>query len=682
MNIKKFCIRTLSVSALCFLTAAFAQEAEKKPEQTTAPMQEAAAESKQEEATPQELPPITVTGVRTNARPETLGQTVAIIDRKQIEATKLPFVTDILREQPGLNFFSYGPLASNSTISIRGMHRYHTKLLIDGIPYIDNSQTAGLAPMFDSLSLSLIDRIEIVKGAVSLQGSSAMGGIVNIITRKPPEDENVHGEFNVEAGSHGRFDTSAILYGRASIVDYKVGVARQRERGISVYRGGPSAYMTINGDDDHFRSMTYFADLGIQLGEQWRLEFGGAFTDTDEEYDDGYLETWNNNRIVPDDDDIWFRKGMAHAKLEGKELFNGALDLSFSYAQTRADRQYIGVPAGNGSRYIGDFTLLNSQATLHINDWNTLTAGLDFQHEQVRGTLVSYTNRKYKGWDETYRSLGYYVGYQMEPVENLFLNANFRYNHHSDFDHEWTGDISARYLLEATGTTFRTSYGKGYRAPNPYELMPLANNLWFWRGNPNLKPEKSRTWDIGLEQDILEKTLTADITYFENAVEDYINAYGGYDARTYMSYPTNVEKMKIRGIEAGLNAKPVEDLTLRVAYTWQHARNIENGEHFRTLIADHLVNFDATWTPIEQLELNIGGVLVGPRQNTNGAGSANKMHNYCLMHAAAAWKFTKNFKVYARIDNLLNENYATTDSYGIIYNTYGRVYYVGLNFSF
>ena len=98
MNIKKFCIRTLSVSALCFLTAAFAQEAEKKTEQTTEPKQDEAtvAPAKTEEA-PQELPPITVTGVRTNARPETLGQTVAIIDRKQIEATRLPFVTDILR---------------------------------------------------------------------------------------------------------------------------------------------------------------------------------------------------------------------------------------------------------------------------------------------------------------------------------------------------------------------------------------------------------------------------------------------------------------------------------------------------------------------------------------------------------------------------------------------------------
>ena len=315
MNLKKLCIRTIPATLLCFLSSTFAQEAQ--------------------EAETQELPPITVTGVRTNARADSLGQSVTIIDRQQLDKTELPYVQDVIVEQPGVSFYSYGPRASNPAITIRGMRWYHTKLLIDGYPYIDNSTTSGVAPMFDNISLDLIDRIEIVKGAVSLQGSSALGGIVNIITRKPPQEDGVHGIFNVEAGSHGRFDTSAIVYGRQSIVDYKIGVARQRERGISVYRKGPQAAMSINGDDDHFRSMNYFADLGFQLDDKWRIELGGSFTDTDEEYDDGYLGDWGSG---PDHDDIWLRKTMGHAKLAGTGLFNDTLDLSLSYSQTRSDR--------------------------------------------------------------------------------------------------------------------------------------------------------------------------------------------------------------------------------------------------------------------------------------------------------------------------------------------------------
>ena len=131
MNLKKLCIRTIPATLLCFLSSTFAQEAQ--------------------EAETQELPPITVTGVRTNARADSLGQSVTIIERKQLDQTELPYAQDIIREQPGISFYSYGPRASNPVISLRGMHTYHTKLLIDGYPYLDNSQTSGLAPMFDNL---------------------------------------------------------------------------------------------------------------------------------------------------------------------------------------------------------------------------------------------------------------------------------------------------------------------------------------------------------------------------------------------------------------------------------------------------------------------------------------------------------------------------------------------------
>ena len=104
MNLKKLCIRTIPATLLCFLSSTFAQEAEKAQDNT------------------EELPAITVTGVRTNARADSLGQSVTIIDRKQLEQTELPYVQDVLIEQPGFSFYSYGPRASNPAITLRGMH--------------------------------------------------------------------------------------------------------------------------------------------------------------------------------------------------------------------------------------------------------------------------------------------------------------------------------------------------------------------------------------------------------------------------------------------------------------------------------------------------------------------------------------------------------------------------------
>jgi vitamin B12 transporter len=632
----------------------------------------------QEQQAPTELPPMTITATRTDALVESLGQSVIVLDQEKIQLAKQAYVTDILQEQPGIYYYSFGTRASQPVISLRGMRHYHTKLLIDGVPYLDNSTSAGNSPLFDNLSLSLIDRIEIVKGAVSLQGSSAMGGVVNVITKKPTE-EGTHGVVNLEAGSHARVDTSALLFGKYGIADFKIGLARQSERGISAYRKGKSAYMNINGDDDGFRSMNYLGQIGLQLDEHWRAEIAGSFTDTDEEYDSGDYDEMTYAPI--DTDDIFIRRTAGHAKIIGSELLDGLMDVQVTYAKSRSDRIYENIAKKSWSaaayRYKGDMDLINAQAKINLNERNAITLGIDYQEDHVRGWMMG--QKKYKAWDETTYATGYYLAYQTEPIDNLFFNANLRFNDHSDFDHEWTGDVSASYLVEPTGTTFKAAIGKGYRAPNPYELMPLANNAWFWRGNPDLEPETAITWNVGINQQIIENVLDAEVTYFQNQVDDFIDGYGGYDESTWFSYPTNIDKLKIRGVEAAINAYPFKELSLKLAYTWQHVRDTETGNKHIAFIPDHQITFDANYNPITPLFLNLGGAFIGSRYNASLKG---KMDNYCLVHSTVTWKFNDNLKAYVRIDNLLNENYATYDSFGVIYNTYGRTYYAGLTYAF
>ncbi len=661
--IRKFAFRAL-VGCTAFATLSLSNAQEQQ-----APKVEQAAT---------ELPSMTITATRTDALVESLGQSVIVLDQEKIQQTKHAYVTDILQEQPGIDYYSFGTRASQPVISLRGMRHYHTKLLIDGVPYLDNSTAAGNSPLVDNLSLDLIDRIEIIKGAVSLQGSSAMGGVINIITKKPTE-EGTHGIVNFEAGSHARFHSSALLFGKYDIVDFKIGIGRQTERGISSYRKGPSAAMDINGDDDGYRSMNYQAQIGLQLDENWRTEIAGSFIDADEEYDSGDYNEMTFESI--DTDDIYIRRTAGHAKIIGSELLDGALDVQVTYAKSRSDRIYEDIARKSWSaavyRYIGDVDLVNAQATFSLNERNAITLGIDYQEDHVRGLMIG--QRKYKAWDETTYATGYYLAYQTEPIDNLFFNVNLRFNDHSDFDNEWTGDVSASYLVEQTGTTFKSAIGKGYRAPNPYELMPLANNAWFWRGNPDLEPETAITWSVGVNQKIIANVLDADVTYFQNRIEDFIDGYGGFDEDTFYSFPTNIDKLKIRGVEAGINAYPFKELSLRLAYTWQHVRDTATGNKHIAFIPDHKVSFDANYNPITPLILNLGGVFVGSRYN---AGLTNKMDNYCLLHSTVTWKFNESLKAYVRVDNLLNENYATYDSFGVIYNTYGRTYYAGLSYSF
>lgn len=638
--------------------------------------QEAKTENAAEQ--PVELPPVTVTATRVVMPTAELAQSYSLITSQNIEEARFQSVMEVLRDEVSMAPKAYGPYDSNAQISIRGMDSYHTKVLVDGIPYMDNSSTESF-PILSNLSLYDIDRIEIVKGATSLQGSSAMGGVINIITKRPTED-GIHGRIALEAGSHERLNASALFLGKYDIVDFKLGIGRDSERGISAVAS--DQYGNVNSDNDVYRSMAYTGGLGIQFTPEWRMELNGIFQDIDEEYDSGYTyDDWytGDTIVVPDDDNVWVRRNIASGKLMGKDLFDGKLDLSIAYAFTRSDRAYRNRKNTETLyRYTGDTQLLNGQATYHINDWNDLTLGVEYIDECAENITAHVRTLK----RSHYTTAGF-VGYQVEPVTNLFIALNGRYTDHSEFGDEWTGDASAKYYLEATGTTFRASMGKGYRSPSVYELYAPPSGWGFLGGNPDLKPETNKTWEVGIDQEVWEKKVLVGATYFENRVQNYIVSAALEDGTTY----GQISGVAILGAEAFAVVKPIDQLSLRAAYTYQHARDRQAtvDKHLIAYIPSHKATLDATWYPMEnkKLAVNLGGAWTGTRWNqSNSNGTRSKLGDFMLIHTAVSYKLNDNWQFYGRIENLLNTNYTLSDDFGTRYNTYGRCYYVGAVFTF
>ena len=638
--------------------------------------QEAKTENAAEQ--PVELPPVTVTATRVVMPTAELAQSYSLITSQNIEEARFQSVMEVLRDEVSMAPKAYGPYDSNAQISIRGMDSYHTKVLVDGIPYMDNSSTESF-PILSNLSLYDIDRIEIVKGATSLQGSSAMGGVINIITKRPAED-GIHGRIALEAGSHERLNASALFLGKYDIVDFKLGIGRDSERGISAVAS--DQYGNVNSDNDVYRSMAYTGGLGIQFTPEWRMELNGVFQDIDEEYDSGYTyDDWytGDTIVVPDDDNVWVRRNIASGKLIGKDLFDGKLDLSIAYAFTRSDRAYRNRKNTETLyRYTGDTQLLNGQATYHINDWNDLTLGVEYIDECAENITAHVRTLK----RSHYTTAGF-VGYQVEPVTNLFIALNGRYTDHSEFGDEWTGDASVKYYLEATGTTFRASMGKGYRSPSVYELYAPPSGWGFLGGNPDLKPETNKTWEVGIDQEIWEKKVLVGATYFENRVQNYIVSAALEDGTTY----GQISGVAILGAEAFAVVKPIDQLSLRAAYTYQHARDRQAtvDKHLIAYIPSHKATLDATWYPMEnkKLAVNLGGAWTGTRWNqSNSNGTRSKLGDFMLLHTAVSYKLNDNWQFYGRIENLLNTNYTLSDDFGTRYNTYGRCYYVGAVFTF
>lgn len=661
VTIRRLLAAALTVSAICL-----AQNTSVSRDKD-APKLNAQAEAQ----SPAELPTLTVTATRTEIPAAQLANTFTVITRKELDLSEQQSLADVLRDISGLGLKSSGPYDSNAQISIRGMSSYHTKLLIDNVPFMDNSSTRSL-PIIGNLMLDDVERIEVLKGAISLQGTSAMGGVINVVTRCPTE-EGIHARINFEAGSHARFNTSAAIYGKYDPVDFKIALARSRERGISVVATDP--YGNINDDNDHYRNQAALAFVGLQLDEHWRLSLNGSFQYIDEEYDSGYLyDDWytGDTVLVADQDDVWLRRTLGSAKIEGKELFNGQLDSSLLYALSRADRNHMNADYAE-YRYIGDTSFLSWQSTWHINDTNDLIAGLERQTEQSRNFSFSK-----KSLDKQHRTVAAFTGYKLEPFNNLFISLNGRYSYHSEFNGEWTGDAAAKYYFENTGTTIKASTGKGYRSPSVYELFAPANAWGFLGGNPDLKPETSYTWEAGLEQELLDKKLTLGTTYFENNVDDFISA-------TAISHE-QIDGVAIRGIESFVTYNPCEQFNIKLSYIYQRARDIESGNKHIAYIPRHKATINASWHPLEnkKLALNLGGAWTGPRWNASNADavSRSRLDDFLLLHTAVTYQITENIKAYARIENLLNTNYTLADDYGTRYNTYGRCCYLGLTVTF
>ena len=613
----------------------------------------------------EELPDMVITASRVEAHSGATAQNVEIISGEHLELSRYQTVTEALQNEPSITLRTSGPHDSSSGgISLRGMNVWHTKLLIDGVPFMDVS-SVNQQPMFGNLMLTDVDHIEIMKGAVSLQGSSAMGGVVNIVTHRPDKD-GIEARVAMEAGSHEHVGAGVVVLGKYDFFDFKAGAGYEHERGISAVRRDGNG--SLNLDNDVFQNQSYFGRIGLQFTENLRLEVNGSYQDIDEEYDDGW---WDG--VYPDTDNVWVRRNQWTGRLEAKELFDGLLDTRFVYSYTSSKRIYRDIVDpwffGLCKRYIGETHFVDWMTTLHFTEQYSLSLGLEYDEQRAR----VFDLQSSEIMKAIHRTRSAYAALQAEPMENLFISLNGRYTHHSEFGSEWTGDAAVKYYLEMTGTTFRAAVGKGYRAPSVYELyapLTLGN-----QGNPDLEPEYSTTWEAGVDQEFFEKSLKFGVAYFENYVEDMIVA----------EWPTyeQIDGAVVNGIESYAEYKLNETLNLRLAYTWQNGRDRRPiGNKHIAYLPEHKISFDGTWFPISKVALNAGGAWTSHRWNGTGNVPRKKLDDFMLMHVAATYFITDNIECYFRIENIFNTNYVLADEFGTTYNTYGRTYYAGVVFTF
>jgi vitamin B12 transporter len=283
--------------------------------------------------------------------------------------------------------------------------------------------------------------------------------------------------------------------------------------------------------------------------------------------------------------------------------------------------------------------------------WNTLTLGGEYRNEE--GEVEGSFRESIDSWALVLQD-------QLRLFDRLYLTGGVRYDGNGAFEDKATARVALSYLLKASDTRLKASWGQGFRAPTFNELFFPAFAPCPPFGNPNLRPEESDSWDAGVEQYLWERRVRLAATYFRNDFENLIQATLT-DPVNFCFEARNVGKARSEGAEVEVSVTPVDGLAVALTYTHTDSEDRTTGDPLPRVAPDSLA-VTATWEPWPGLTLS-GELRVMSSQFE--APGQRRNPGYTVVNAAAAyrlpirrWGFLSNVTLHVRAGNLFNESYS------------------------
>lgn len=577
-----------------------------------------------------ELPGSVVTATRLETPPSQLGSSVTVITAEDLQQRQVRMVTDALRTVRGMTIRRTGGIGSQTSIFTRGLDSDHTLVMVDGVRISDVGSPNG-TPAIDHMTVDAIDRIEVVRGPQStLYGSDAMAGVINIITKQGAGRPG--GSVSIEAGSFNTWIERLSFGGREGDFDYSMSASRTDSDSFSTSVG--------NAEDDPYRNTTLATRLGYQFTETFSTDFYFRYIDAEIEFDSGSLPG-----IAQTDS----RQTIARVQPR-LSLFDGKWEQTFSFSYSRVDRDNDGAGFTLPSEFIGEMYSFDWQNDIRLIDGHVLTAGLEYRYEDAE------FNIPFASVDADTHNLAFYVQDQITLTDDLFLTLGLRWDHHDEFGSELTGRAAIAYHVTAD-TILRGSIGTGFHAPTLSELYDTS----FGSNNPDLDPERSFGFDVGIEQQLWDDRVVAGATFFYNDIDDMIIA-----VPVGFSFPNmNVDAARTMGVETFVEVNPAENIGVRLTYTYTDTKADDPNafglkDHSRLLRRPlHEAAVEVNWRPIPKAQLGVGVHYVGSRDDLDPVlFSTVTNDDYILVDLRGSYQVTGNVEVFGRVENLFDENYS------------------------
>jgi vitamin B12 transporter len=604
------------------------------------------------------LDDVIVTANKIEQKQNTTGKVVTVITAAQLNARTGQTVAQVLSEQAGM--YLPGALSNAGTVPsiyMRGASSGRTLILVDGAPVGDPSMISNEFDL-NLVPLAQIERIEILKGSQStMYGSDAIGGVINIITKKKSGSFITGG---ASTGTYGTKTNQISFNGVLDKINYTAGFENQKATGFSSAIDKNNAG---NFDNDGYKNKSWYTKLNFNINDQWSLQANTRKTSYKASIDYGAFK---------DDKDEYFNNATTMSGLQLKYKKEKTV-FQFQYQYTTQDRSYLNDSADKkyityeNNQYAGKTHFADAFLSNYIGQNVQWIVGADFRYGSYHQTYASISewgpyNENFKDTFQYQNSL-YGSLLINDDAKKWLLEIGTRYNHHSRYGDNQTFTISPSYVLQP-GLRLISSISSGFKAPSLYQISY----------NTQLKAETSVNTEIGV--DYKSAPVDARVVYFNRTINNGID----YNYIDYNFF--NFIKQKVNGLEVELNHRLPHNQWVSVNYTLLNGQETNQN---RVTTTDTITYNYLLKRPKHSLQLqyniahkkweaSISGRYISSRYDVGGYATPDvKLDYYTLVNAHIQYKENNWLSFFVDVQNILQDRFQ--EIYG--YNTMGRTIQIG-----
>jgi vitamin B12 transporter len=584
-----------------------------------------------------DLPEMVVTATRSETPKKHLSTASTVYTRKDIERLQVKTLPELLRGTTGLDMTQSGGLGTTTSVFMRGTNSDHVLVLVDGIKV--GSATLGSTP-FEFVPIDQVERVEIIRGPQSsLYGSEAVGGVIQIFTRKGGDSEKPQFSLNAGGGSYDTYRTAGNVSGKWQNNWYSLGASSIGTEGINARRPITGLFGFSQPDRDGYQNTAMNARAGHRFDNNAEVEASFIRAEGNTEFDASFggdrmefiTQTVgvSGNMAIVDNWHTTLRLGQSRD--ENDTFFpDNSFDSRFNSTRWNAS-------------WLNEITL---------TDEHKLILGTDYRLDEVESSTQYNENSRY--------DVGIFGEYHGQFLDNHFVNASIRSDKNEQFGDYLTGNIGWRSNWDYGISTF-ANFGNAFKAPS-------FNDLYFPRyGNRNLRPEESTSVEVGLagNHDWLQWELRAYHTNIDNLITPVPDKNFNFSAQ-------NVGKSQIDGLEAEIGTQ-WQGWNAKLNMTLLNPEIRETNKRLPRR-ADKTLSFDLSRS-LGQFDL--GANVMAQDHRFDNPDNSIRVAGYVTVDLRAAYHISKNWMLSAKLNNLLDKNYQTVNTY----NQQGMNYFLSIHYN-